>query len=277
MSMARIQPEIYPRGSSDGRTHVTVVVPCYNEVTGVPHLKRSLGECEKRLQSRYELDFVMVDDGSTDGTLLALREAFADLPHVSIERHTANAGVAAAIMTGIRKADSEIVCSIDSDCTYDPMQLERMLPLMTDDVDLVTASPYHPDGKVLNLPPWRLALSWLASFIYGLVLQLDVHTYTSCFRVYRRSAVSDLALDNAGFIGIPELLWKVSLHGVVLECPAVLSARAQGQSKMRIVSVSIGHMRLLGRICLYRWFGVDKRHRASSPRTGRARPKVQRV
>ena len=56
------------------------------------------------------------------------------------------------MMTGIRAATTEIVCSIDSDCTYDPRQLDAMVRLLTKSVQVVTASPYHPDGHALNLP-----------------------------------------------------------------------------------------------------------------------------
>jgi glycosyltransferase involved in cell wall biosynthesis len=246
------------------RCGVTVVVPCFNEQESIPRLKEALFECERHLSGTYDIDFLIVDDGSTDGTLLALKEAFADRPNYSIAQHLENAGVAAAIMTGIRESNNEIVCSIDSDCTYDPLQLSRLLPLMTDDVDVITASPYHRDGKVLHLAKWRLALSWLASFLYGQVMQLDIHTYTSCFRVYRRSSVCQVRLDNDGFTGIPELLWKISQNGgVVTECPAVLKAREQGNSKMRILSVSLGHFRLLGRILLCRVFGCETKQQPS--------------
>ena len=64
-----------------------------------------------------------------------------------------------------------------------------MLPLMTGSVDLVTASPYHKDGGVRNVPGWRLFLSRGASFLYRRVLRSKLDTYTSCFRVYRRSSV----------------------------------------------------------------------------------------
>ena len=239
------------------------MVPCYNEQESISRLQAALLECEQRLLRNYDIDFVIVDDGSTDGTLSALREAFVDRPNYLIAQHVENAGIAAAIMTGIRESQTEIVCSIDSDCTYDPLQLEQLLPLMTDDVDLVTASPYHPEGKVLNLAKWRLALSWLASFIYGQVMRLDIHTYTSCFRVYRRSSIGEVQLENEGFTGIPELLWRVSQNGgVIVECPAVLKAREQGNSKMRILTVSLGHLRLLSQILFCRVSGFGAKQQA---------------
>ena len=120
---------------------------------------------------------------------------------------------AAAILTGVRHARTELVASIDCDCTYDPHELARMIPLMADDVDVVTASPYHPDGQVRNVPGWRLLLSKGSSFLYRRVLRQKLHTYTSCFRLYRRSAVADVELREGGFLGVAELLGRLDLRG----------------------------------------------------------------
>ncbi|MDX6709138.1 MAG: hypothetical protein QOH96_154 [Blastocatellia bacterium] len=60
--------------------------------------------------------------------------------------------VAAAILTGVGNSNTEIVCSIDCNCTYDPHELGEMIPKLVPGVDLVTASPYHPLGQVRNVP-----------------------------------------------------------------------------------------------------------------------------
>src|SRR2546423_5300424 len=108
---------------------------------------------------------------------------------------------------------AEIVASLDADCTYDPQQLASLLARLADDIDLVVASPYHPAGSVVGVPSWRLALSRLASRLYGLVMSNKLYTYSSCVRVYRRSSVIDLPPVQDGFAGIVELLWQLDRHG----------------------------------------------------------------
>ncbi len=84
----------------------------------------------------------------------------------------------------------------------------------------------------------------------------QLHTYTSCFRIYRRSTISQISVENHGFVGIPELLWKVELAGGrIVECPATLTVRTAGQSKMRIARVTLAHLKLLSRIAWQRLFG----------------------
>lgn len=245
-----------PSTRSDKRTPVTVVVPCHNEELILPYLANTLRSVEQQLESHYRLEFVFVDDGSTDGTLLAMRRLFGDRPHYRIEALAHNGGVAAAITHGIQCASTEIVCSIDCDCTYDPHELLRMIPLLDANTQMVVASPYHPMGAVLNVPRWRLALSHNLSRLYRLVLHNRLHTYTSCFRVYRRSAVAGVRLDRGGFLGVTELLCRLDLAGAqVVEYPATLNVRMLGRSKLRVLRIIGGHLVLLARVALTRLRG----------------------
>ena len=161
-------------------------------------------------------------------------------------RHETNRGVAASILTGLRHASTEIVCSIDCDCSYDPHDLANMIPLLRDGVALVTASPYHPKGHVHNVPAWRLLLSKSLSRMYRIVLRQPLHTYTSCFRVYRRSAMIGIQPERGGFLGIAELIGKLALSGAeIVEHPATLEVRVLGHSKMKIVQTIVGHLGLI--------------------------------
>jgi len=231
------------------RRPMSLVVPCYNERAALPYLANTLESVSKLLRRDYNLSFIFVDDASTDGTWDMLKRLFGEKENCRLVQHPQNRGVAAAILTGIRHADTEIVCSIDCDCSYDPHDLMQMVPLMTDEVDLVTASPYHPQGKVMNVPNWRLTLSRGASWLYGKVLRHKLSTYTSCFRVYRRSRVVDLQLKEFGYLGVAETLGILDLQGArIIEFPATLRVRILGYSKMKVARTIVGHLKNLWRM-----------------------------
>lgn len=235
------------------RLPVTIVVPCYNEERSLHYLANTLAEVERELSFRYDVRFVFVDDCSRDRTWDLLNELFAARPNCRVVQHEMNRGVSAAIRTGLVAADTEIVCSMDCDCTYDPYELVHMIPLLVEGADLVTASPYHPDGRVKNVPAWRLGLSKSSSWMYRRVLGLPLSTYTSCFRVYRRSAVLPLDLREGGFLGVAELLGELALSGGrIAEHPATLEVRIFGESKMKTGRTIAGHLRMLGRLLLER-------------------------
>lgn len=243
-----------PHGAVAQPNPVSVVVPCFNEELLVPHLKNTLDEVNDRLGHVYDLEFIIVDDASTDGTWAKLNATFADRPRVRLTRHAENQGVAGAITTGIRAAHSEIVCSMDSDCSYDPLKLAEMIPLLVQGVDLVTASPYHPGGGVKNVPSWRLSLSKGCAWLYRRILNTKLHTYTSCFRVYRRSTVAAIPLQNTRFLGIAELVGRLDLAGKnVVEFPAVLETRLLGRSKLKTVRTVLGHLKLMLGLTIDRW------------------------
>jgi polysaccharide deacetylase family protein (PEP-CTERM system associated) len=233
---------------------VSVVIPCYNEESALPYLANTLRSVEAELnETGYNPNFIFVDDCSKDNTFNLLHELFGEKENVEIVKHEQNQGVAAGIMTGLQTAKTEIVCSMDCDCTYDPHELTKMIPLLTEDVDLVTASPYHKAGGVRNVPEWRLFLSKGASWLYRRTLRSKLDTYTSCFRVYRRSSVVDLPVEEKGFLGVAEMLGRLDLTGgKIVEFPSVLEVRLFGFSKMKTARTIFGHLKLLFRLAKIR-------------------------
>lgn len=243
------------------KSQISIVIPCYNEQETLPYLANTLRNLEKDLtENSYQTNFVFVDDRSKDETFAKLTELFGAKPNVEILRHETNQGVAAGIMTGMKAAKTEVVCSMDCDCTYDPHELVKMLPLLTDDIDMVTASPYHKQGGVRNVPEWRLFLSKGASWLYRRALRSKLSTYTSCFRVCRRSALIDLPIREKGFLGVAEMLGRLDLRGgKIVEYPAVLEVRLFGFSKMKTARTIFGHLKLLTALSRERFFGKTER------------------
>jgi len=232
---------------------LSLVVPCFNEVDGLDQLAERLKVVRTAFAGQVDLQVILVDDGSSDGTADGLDQRFSHLDWSSVIRHPTNRGLAAAILTGINSAESEFVASMDADCTYDPLQLLDLWKAMDHETAIVTASPYHPLGMVEGVPAWRLLLSRAASMGYGWLTWTPLHTYTSCFRVYRKSWIAGMKINNEGFVGIAEMLWDVSRRGgKVVEAPAKLTTRRIGFSKMKTLPVILTHLQLMIRIALSR-------------------------
>ncbi|MEO8634244.1 MAG: glycosyltransferase [Gemmatimonadales bacterium] len=228
---------------------VSVVIPCYNEELALPYLAKALSGAQQSLADRFALQFIFVDDCSSDRTAELLATLFGNRTDCRILRHPVNQGIAGALRSGLEAATTDIVASIDSDCTYDPMILGAMIPLLESDTDLVTASPYHPSGHVHNVPAWRLALSRTLSRLYRVVLHHKFFTYTSCCRVYRRSSALQIQIHDTRFLGVAELLARLDLAGGrIVEFPTTLKVRVLGASKMKVVRTILDHLGLLARL-----------------------------
>ena len=172
---------------------------------------------------------------------------------VRFERHAANRGLGAALRTGFKAANGQVILTTDSDGTYKFVEIPALLACLEQGVDIVTASPYHPKGGVVGVPRYRLVLSQGSSAIYRLLVDMRVHTYTSLFRVYRRAVIEQTPFVSDGFLAGTELMVKAMLSGyTVAEYPSVLHRRAFGASKAKIARTIQAHLKFQARVLLYR-------------------------
>jgi dolichol-phosphate mannosyltransferase len=227
---------------------LSIVIPCYNEVANVSKLQAEFHPVAAELAKTRSVEVVFVDDGSTDGTCRALVETFGNGIEsdvlVKFEQHQANRGLGAALRTGFSAARGEVVLTTDSDGTYKFSEIPQLLSRLTPGVDIVTASPYHPEGTVVGVPAYRLLFSRACSAIYRLLADWHVYTYTCLFRAYRREVIKNVTFASDGFLAGTELMVKAMLVGYqVAEYPAVLYRREYGESKAKLVQTVLAHLR----------------------------------
>jgi dolichol-phosphate mannosyltransferase len=234
---------------------LSVVVPCFNEAENAGKLVAEFRPVVEALARTRTIEVVFVDDGSRDATWSALHEAFGTTQafEVRFERHPVNRGLGAAIRTGLRASRGDVVVTTDCDGTYRFTDIPLLLEHLAPDVDIVTASPYHPDGGVAGVPAYRLALSKGSSLLYRALLDWRIHTYTSLLRAYRRPVVDTVPFLSDGFLAGTEILVNGMLLGFrAAEFPTVLHARAFGVSKAKIARTIRAHLGFQGRILLHR-------------------------
>jgi dolichol-phosphate mannosyltransferase len=124
-----------------------------------------------------------------------------------------------------------------------------MARMIRQGADVVVASPYHPDGAVLNVPWYRVFLSKNLSRLYRIVLGSDLYTYTSLFRLYRIAVIRAVAFEANGFVSMAEILVAALLKGYrVVEFPTRLAVREYGESKAAIARLMRDHVRLLSHL-----------------------------
>lgn len=232
--------------------NVSLVIPAYNEADGVQQTVDKLRPVLAQLRQQHTVDVVFVNDGSRDDTEALLRHAFADDPGVQVVSHPVNRGLGAALRTGFQHASGDVIVTTDFDGTYKfesiPMLLET---LMRENADIVTASPYHPQGHVEGVPAYRLLFSKGASLLYRLLVHWRVYTWTSLFRAYRKSVIRSVVFTSDDFLAGTELLVNALRGGArVVEYPTTLHVRTFGQSSLKIARVTKAHLRFQARLVL---------------------------
>jgi len=232
---------------------ISIVIPCYNEFDNIPKLGAEFFPVVDQLAATRSVEVIFVDDGSKDGTFAGLQEAFGANPFVKIEKHPVNRGLGAAIRTGLAAAQGDVVITTDSDATYRFEEIIPMLERLGPNVDLVTASPYHPDGGVMNVPGYRLLLSKGSSVVYRLLVSWRIHTYTALFRAYRRKVVDTVPFQSNGFLAGTEILVNSLMMGYqVAEYPTILHSRVKGTSKAKIMQTIGAHLRFQSQILQFK-------------------------
>ncbi len=224
---------------------VILVLPAYNEGEAiVPLLARVQAFVQRR---DLDLRVVVVDDGSKDDTATHVR-AFKGV-RVELIQHPQNRGLAEAIKTGLAAAvarckDDDVIVTMDADDTHAPALMGQMLDRIAEGYNLVIASRYLPESRVVGLSAWRTFLSWGAGVLFRLTFPITgVRDYTCGYRAYEarllRTAFDrwgDEFIDQPGFSCMVDILLKLStLRPVVVEVPLLLRYdRKPGASKMNV-------------------------------------------
>ena len=244
---------------------LSIIVPCYNEEDNIQKLQQEffpvldtlIGSTLPDGEEIRSVEVIFVDDGSKDNTLEALRSAFGAPANkaisVQFEKHGVNRGLGAALRTGFKASTGDVILTTDSDGTYKFSTIPAMLGHLKKDIAIVTASPYHPDGEIVGVPPFRIFLSRGASLLYRVFLSWKIYTYTALYRVYRREVVDQIPFAADDFLGQTELMVKAMLKGYkVDEFPAALHRRMFGVSKARLIKTIKSHLGFQARLVLHR-------------------------
>ena len=205
------------RDSIPGRYGYSVVVPFHDEQESVRELHRQLSEV---MTGRYEpVEFVYVDDQSTDATPQILSEIAAQDPRVSVVRLKRNYGQTTALAAGFDFASGDIIISMDGDLQHDPADIPVMLEAFAaTQCDIVSGwRQKRVDNFFLRRVPSRVA-NWMMAKLSG----VDIHDFGTTFKVYRREVIKDIRLYGEMHRFIPALAsWngakviEVPIHNVV--------------------------------------------------------------
>lgn len=228
---------------------LSVVVPCFNEAENTPLIEAALLPVLRGLSLPGGFEVLLIDDGSTDGTAAQLSVLTERNPEARLVLHENNAGLGAALRSGFRQARGSIVVTVDSDASYRFSDIPALLEMLTEDVDIVTASPYHPAGSIGEVSKLRLWLSRCCSVLYRRILASDIYTFTSLFRAYRREVLESVPFDAPGYLAGTEILVRAILRGFrVAELPCRLQPRQYGTSKIRLMQTVCAHVGMQSRL-----------------------------
>jgi dolichol-phosphate mannosyltransferase len=192
----------------NGPKTLSLVVPCYNEErTLIPCIKRVLAIATPDLK----VEVVIVDDCSTDKSVMLARELAKYHPEITVLQHDKNRGKGAALRTGFKRATGDFIGIQDGDLEYDPQEYHVLLqPILANKADVVFGSRYLKTDRRRVLYYWHTWMNKTLTSISNMLTNLDITDMETGYKLFRRDIIQGLDLKEDGFGFEPEVTAKVS-------------------------------------------------------------------
>ena len=218
-------------------TRTIVVLPTYNEAENLPLIVPEI------LRQSDELEILVVDDDSPDGTgKIAAQLAESD-PRVHVLHRPVKEGLGAAYRAGLSQAlamGADRVIQMDADFSHPPDQLPRLLREI-EDHDVVLGSRYLDGVTVVNWPIGRILISYFGTTYARFATGLPISDMTGGFRCIRRELLEKMGFERSradGYAFQIEMNYRFVHRGArIKEIPFLFMDRTRGDSKL---SLSIG-------------------------------------
>jgi len=249
--------------TSDPAPGLSVFFPAYNDSGTIASLVISAVRAASTLTPDYEV--IVVNDGSQDDTPQILDELARVYPdHVRIVHHVKNRGYGGALRSGFEHATKELVFYTDGDAQYDPSEVARLWPALTEDVDWVNG------WKISRSDPLhRIVIGRVYHHTVKLLFGLKVRDVDCDFRLMRRRIFDVVRLEkNSGVICL-EMMKKFQDAGFrVAEVPVHHYHRAYGKSQFfnfrRIARTGVDVLKLWWALVVRREHLAAQRARAQA-------------
>ena len=214
-------------------TRTLVVIPTYNEADNVAWIVEQLHLAQP------DVDVLIADDGSPDGTgAIADKLAEAD-PRVNVMHRSGKQGLGSAYRAGFAwgiERGYDVLVEMDADGSHRPEDLGKLLDASAAGADLVLGSRWVDGGGVVNWPWHRRFISRGGTFYARLMLGIPIKDATGGFRAFRRQTLERLPLDEVasqGYCFQIDMARRVLGAGMtIVEVPITFVERERGESKM---------------------------------------------
>jgi dolichol-phosphate mannosyltransferase len=209
-----------------------VIVPTYNEKDNLPSI------VERVVRHPSNIELLVVDDSSPDGTGKIADDIAAQNPRVHVLHRSEKNGIGPAYCAGFKWAlerDYEFILEMDGDFSHNPDDIPAFLAA-AQNADLVLGSRYKDGIRVINWPLRRLMLSMGAGKYVRLITGMPISDPTGGYKCFRRAALQSVDLDavlSDGYsfqIEVTHKLWRKGMR--IVEVPIIFRDRFQGSSKM---------------------------------------------
>ena len=210
-----------------------VIIPTYNECENIGNL------IEKIVSLSIEIDILVIDDNSPDGTSLVVKDLQKRYENVFLIERSGKLGLGTAYLMGFEwslERGYQYIFEMDADFSHNPDDIPRLIETCKNGSSLVIGSRYCDGVCVIHWPIRRLILSYGANKYTRIITGLPIKDTTSGFKCFKREVLENLNLErvkSSGYSFQIEMNFRAWKMGFTLkEIPIIFEERSEGKSKM---------------------------------------------
>jgi glycosyltransferase involved in cell wall biosynthesis len=220
---------------------LSIIIPVYNEVGTITEIVRRVRAVELAVPVgfgpedgsvvEFQRELVVVDDGSTDGTREHLR-ALQDDADTVIVLHERNRGKGAAVRTGLRHADGDVLLIQDADLEYDPREYPVLLqPIVEGRAQAVYGSRFR-GGPTKAMFFWHMVGNRFVTLVTNLLYNTILSDMETCYKVFTREVADRIDLKSPRWGFDPEITAQILKRGYrIYEVPISYTGREFSEGK----------------------------------------------
>ena len=184
---------------------LSIVIPCFNEKATILELIDAV-----RSAPIKDKQIIIVDDGSTDGTLEILKR-IEDQLDIEIIYHDQNKGKGAALSTGFAAATGEICIVQDADLEYDPQEFPLVIqPILDGKADVVFGSRFQSGRPHRVVYFWHRIGNGVLTLLSNIFTDLNLTDMETCYKAFKREIIQSITIEEKRFGFEPEVTAKIS-------------------------------------------------------------------
>ena len=184
---------------------LSIIIPCYNEVATISEIVKQVLAIDHQ-----DLEIIVIDDASNDGTRELLEESVK--PFVAkIIYHKKNMGKGAALRSGFKEANGDVVIVQDADLEYNPQNIPKMLELIeSDKADVVFGSRFMGGGPHRVLYFWHYMGNKFLTLLSNMFTNINLSDMETCYKMFRREIIQAIEIEENRFGFEPEITAKIA-------------------------------------------------------------------
>ena len=223
---------------------ILICSPTYNESENITEL------CKRIFKIKKKVDLLIIDDNSPDGTSDILKKIKKKNRNLILIKRKSKLGIGSAFRVGIKyaiKNKYDILVTLDADLSHQPEEIPKLLSKLKKN-DFVIGSRFVTGGKS-SYTGYRKIVSKIANIVCRIVLNINLHEFTTSFRAYNYKCLKilySLPVLSEGYSSFMETVFYISKNNLqYAEVPIVFKDRYKGKSKIPKLQIIYGGLKLI--------------------------------